>query len=274
MASCSISHRIPAQLLDALSPVNVVCGHYGVGKTNFTVNLACDLSRAGYAVTVADFDVVNPYFRATEQRAVLEAAGVKLISPVFAESGSSLDSPSLRGTLIPAMQTGRASWVTNALDSGDLTHQRHVVLVDAGGDDVGATALGRFGDAIRAGVYSMFYVVNQSRSQTRESCDAFQVLREIEDACGLRATGFVDNTHLKGETSEGVLVASASFCREFADQSNLALVCKTVPHSLFAKRSESEQATINQDILLAFKDACMSDDILYPVDAIVKNPWE
>ena len=63
---------IPERLLNALEPVTVVVGHYGAGKTNFSVNLAIDLADAGSRVTLIDLDVVNPYFRATEQRALLE----------------------------------------------------------------------------------------------------------------------------------------------------------------------------------------------------------
>ena len=114
--------RLPAELERHVRPLTVVVGHYGAGKTNFAVNLAIDLAEAGYAVSVIDLDVVNPYFRASEQRAVLEAHGVRLVAPVFAEAGTSLDVPSLTGQIAPAMQgAGEGSFV----------------IVDAGGD-VGA----------------------------------------------------------------------------------------------------------------------------------------
>ena len=70
-------------MLDALRPVTLVVGHYGVGKTNFSVNLALDLASAGRRVSIIDLDIVNPYFRASEQRRVLEDYGVELIAPVF-----------------------------------------------------------------------------------------------------------------------------------------------------------------------------------------------
>lgn len=80
-----------------LEPVVVVTGHYGVGKTNFSLNLAMDAAAAGYRVTLADMDVVNPYFRSNEYRDLLEAAGVRLIAPVFGHVGTSLDVPSVTG---------------------------------------------------------------------------------------------------------------------------------------------------------------------------------
>ena len=72
-----------ARLPFPLAPVTVVTGHYGVGKTNFALNLALDAAAAGRRATLADMDVVNPYFRSNEYRDLLEGAGVRLIAPVF-----------------------------------------------------------------------------------------------------------------------------------------------------------------------------------------------
>ena len=78
-----------ARLPFPLAPVTVVTGHYGVGKTNFALNLALDAAAAGYRVTLSDMDVVNPYFRSNEYRDLLEEAGVRLIAPVFGHAGAS-----------------------------------------------------------------------------------------------------------------------------------------------------------------------------------------
>ena len=95
-----------------LEPVVVVTGHYGVGKTNFALNLALDAAAAGYRATLADMDVVNPYFRSNEYRDLLEGAGVRLIAPVFGHTGTSLDVPSV---------TGRGG----GLSRRDGAHNRH-----------------------------------------------------------------------------------------------------------------------------------------------------
>ena len=92
----------------ALAPVTVVVGHYGVGKTNFALNLALDAAAAGYEVTLADMDVVNPYFRSSEYASLLEEAGVRLIAPVFGGAGTSLDVPSLTGAVVPAIEAAYA----------------------------------------------------------------------------------------------------------------------------------------------------------------------
>ena len=58
----------------AISPhrLLIVTGHFGTGKTEFSVNLALALARAGEKVMLADLDIVNPYFRSRERREALE----------------------------------------------------------------------------------------------------------------------------------------------------------------------------------------------------------
>ena len=58
----------------------IITGHYGTGKTEFSVNLALDLAEAGEKVRLADLDIVNPYFRSRERKRELTAAGVQVIT--------------------------------------------------------------------------------------------------------------------------------------------------------------------------------------------------
>ena len=99
----AVEDAAPPLPLDA--PVAVVCGHYGVGKTNLTLNIALDAAAAGRAVTVIDLDVVNPFFRSSDYRALLDERGIRLVAPVFA--GTNVDGPSLSGTIEPAIDTAQ-----------------------------------------------------------------------------------------------------------------------------------------------------------------------
>ena len=227
---------VPKGLITALRPVTVVVGHYGAGKTNFTVNLAMSLSADGHAVSVIDLDIVNPYFRASEQRAFLEETGVRLIAPVFAEVGTSLDVPSLTGQISPAIRT--------AADDD-------FVIIDAGGDDVGATALGRYAKVIAERDYAMLYVANRYRNLVADPADALENLREIEAASHLKATAVVNNSHLKDDTTADVVMQGMDYARELAALSRLPLVCTTIPAS-----------------------ADWTVEGAYPVNAVVRNPWE
>ena len=238
-----------ARLPFPLAPVTVVTGHYGVGKTNFALNLALDAAAAGYRVTLADMDVVNPYFRSNEYRDLLEGAGVRLIAPVFGRAGTSLDVPSVTGELAVAAEDAYR-------DETGCT----VVIVDAGGDDVGATALARFAPALAAGPYAMLYVVNAFRNLTQTPADAVAVLREIEAKSHLVATAVVGNSHLQGETTLGHIAESVPYTQEVASMAALPVACITAP--IQAIQRENTGSTTPTDIPNG-----------YAVKVYVKPPW-
>ena len=229
-------------LRNALAPVTVITGHYGVGKTNLTLNLALDLAREGLDVRVVDLDIVNPYFRSSEYAEMLAAEGIGLVAPVMARS--SLDTPSLS----PAVD-GTLEWAR--VEPG------RIVLVDVGGDDAGATALGRYTSLVEAGPYAMLYVVNALRNLTQDPAEAVRVLREIEEASRLRATAVVNNSHLKLETELSTIESSAAFGRAVADALELPLVAQTAP-----------------DWCVGGLESAASAENGYSVRMLVKTPWE
>jgi hypothetical protein len=218
----------------------VVTGHYGCGKTNLSINLALDMARAGSEVLLVDLDVVNPYFRSSDSAELLTSHGVQLISPTFA--GTTVDAPSL-----PAA-------VYSAFDA------RGAVIFDVGGDDAGATALGRYSSEIGAIDYDMLYVVNRYRNLTRTPAEAVALLREIEGASHLKATGVVNNSHLQRETTVATVLDSIGYAEETAAALGLPLVCTTIPSDLADAFSEHTG------------DASYVENA-YPVRIYVTTPW-
>ena len=145
-------------------------GHYGSGKTNVAVNLALKIKQDGYNVKIADLDIVNPYFRTKDSEAELEAKGIKLISPKFANTNVDL----------PALPAESYRLVQDKSTYG---------IMDIGGDDRGAYALGRYVNAIKEeNNYRMAFVVNCYRPLTSTVEDTVEIMREIETACGLKFT--------------------------------------------------------------------------------------
>ena len=163
--------------------VTLFCGHYGSGKSNLAVNYALWLRQQALPAALADIDVVNPYFRSADSRRELEAAGVQVISLPFANSN--VDLPAL-----PQEVYG-------------LVQRRDVYAVlDIGGDDRGALALGRYVPYIlEENDFDNLFVVNFYRPLTRTADEALEVLREIELACRLPFTGIVNNSNLGRETT-------------------------------------------------------------------------
>lgn len=189
--------------------VTLFAGHYGSGKTNIAVNWALYLRRQGYAVTVADLDIVNPYFRTKDSARELEEAGIRMIASPFANSN--VDVPALPGELYAVVDDKTA----------------HAVL-DVGGDDRGALALGRYSPAIREeGDYAMLGVLNFARPLTATPADAVEVLREVEAAGSLPFTGLINNTNIGKATTPETVLSSVALAEETARRMGLPLVMTT-----------------------------------------------
>ena len=189
--------------------LTLFAGHYGSGKTNIAVNYALQLAEEGKQTYIADLDIVNPYFRTKDSAAVLEKAGVKLISPQFANSNVDL----------PALPAEAYRLVTDKSICG---------IMDIGGDDRGAYALGRYVPAIREeNDYRMIFVANACRPLTRTPEEAIEVMREIEAACGLAFTDLVNNTNLGTETTPETVLASADYMTRLSELSGLPIFATT-----------------------------------------------
>ena len=128
--------------------LTIVTGHYGTGKTEFSVNLALALAGEGEQVMMADLDIVNPYFRSRERKALLEDAGIRLICS--SQACSDADVPAL-----PAE-------VLTILENRDVRG-----VLDIGGDPVGARVLARFRPKILQEDHQLVYVLNANRPEVR-----------------------------------------------------------------------------------------------------------
>ena len=197
--------------------VTLFCGHYGSGKSNIAVNYAEKIARAGFQTALADIDIVNPYFRSADSRKELEATGVRVIALPFANSN--VDLPALPQEVYGLVQR----------------RDIHAVL-DVGGDDRGALALGRYVPYIlEENDYEMLFVVNFYRPLTRDPESALEVLREIETAAGMRFTGIVNNSNLGEETTEKVIEQTVPMTEKLSDLSGLPYVMTTMDERFSGK---------------------------------------
>ncbi len=194
--------------------LTLFAGHYGSGKTNIAVNYAIALAKEGKQVCIGDLDIVNPYFRTADSAKQLHDAGVTLISPQFANSN--VDLPAL-----PA-------------EAYRLVEDKSIFgIMDIGGDDRGAYALGRYVPAIKAeGNYRMVFVANCYRPLTRTPEEALEVMREIEAACGLAFTDIVNNSNLGPETTAQTLLDSMDYIETLSKLSGLPVFCHTAEYAV------------------------------------------
>ena len=194
--------------------LTLFAGHYGSGKTNIAVNYAMLLADKGKDVCIADLDIVNPYFRTKDSEKELSERGIQLISPQYANTNVDL----------PALPP----------ESYRPVQDRSVYgVLDIGGDDRGAYALGRFADAIKAeDNYRMAFVVNCYRPLTSTVEDAVEILREIEAAAGLRFDCIVNNSNIGGETTAQTVRDSLEFVDRLCEVTGLPLWMHTAEASV------------------------------------------
>lgn len=181
-----------------------IIGHYGSGKTEFSINYAVKLAEIGKKVALADLDVVNLYFRSREKRELLEKLGVKVIASSI--DASAVDIPAISAEIVTPMQ--------------DTSYEG---VIDVGGDPAGARTLGRYNEYFVEGKYDMFFVLNANRPETQTVDKAIEYLRKIEDTARARVTGIVNNTHmLKSTTVEDVLKGQ-SLAKKVSERTNIPI---------------------------------------------------
>jgi len=199
-------------MLGGRERVTLFLGNFGSGKTEVAVNYALSLGGRG-DVVLADLDLVNPYFRSRESRAVLEGAGVRVVAP---EGGyHHADLPILLPQVRAVLMSSTAQ-----------------VVLDVGGDDVGSRVLGSLHDALPEGSYRAFAVLNGNRPFTSSVGGIGKILGEIEGAGRVRVTGFVSNTHLMEETTLDTVLAGHALAREAEQALGLPLEFVCAPPNM------------------------------------------
>lgn len=215
--------------------LTIITGHYGTGKTEFAVNLALHMASRGQTVSLADLDIVNPYFRSRERRDLLSEHGIRLIAS--SQACTDADVPSLPAEL-------------NAiLDDRQLTG-----ILDIGGDRVGARVLARYRPRIIGEDYQLLYVLNANRPEVRDVSSAISYLRAIESVTGLVCFGIVNNTHLCGETTADDVRKGAALAQAVSQETGIPIVCHVAHEALAAELEDLSP--------------------LFPITIRMKKPWE
>lgn len=177
-------------------------GNYGSGKTEISVNYTINLALSGKRVSIADLDLVNPYFRCREARQPLEALGVKVAAPAGKYHNADLP------ILLPEIR-------------GMIAKPEGVTILDVGGDNAGATVLASLSDVFREGEYEMYFVVNMNRPFTNTVEGVMRIMGEVEAASRLKTTVLAGNTHLMDETTVDNIIAGAEFTGKVSQATGL-----------------------------------------------------
>jgi tRNA uridine 5-carbamoylmethylation protein Kti12 len=157
--------------------ISIFTGHFGSGKTEVAVNYALKLSEMKQKTAIVDFDIVNPYFRTTDVKNELENYGLWVVTPLYANTN--IDVPALPPEI-------------NTL----FERKDYSVVLDVGGDDLGAKVLSRYREEILQDDYEMYFVVNTRRPMTDSIPKIEEMIADIEYSSRLKITSLVDNTNI------------------------------------------------------------------------------
>lgn len=191
--------------------VKVLIGNYGSGKSELALNFAVQAAGRGERTELLDLDMVNTYFRLTERGRMVEQKEIRLVSPNFACSG--IETLSLPAEVASAFVL---DW--------------DCVIFDVGGDDVGATALGRYHQdfmELPPGSLEVLNVVNVRRplSGTVEKIRRLQ--EGMQSHSRLQITGMINNANLAAMTSAKDLWDGYQMLAETAEATGIPVAYTT-----------------------------------------------
>jgi RecA/RadA recombinase len=211
-----LTRRTEGQLELKLNGIVIIVGAYGSGKTEVAINLAVHMKSKGTAVRLADLDLVNPYFRTREARHSLRRLGIDVVLP-------------------PAQYMQADLPILTPEVSGMLRNPSGLTLLDAGGDDVGATVLAALADSVGGKPVQVLQVINPNRPYTNTVTGCLKIRQQIEDKAKMRITAIVGNANLMEETTVGDVLDGYDFSKRVADAGGIPLLFITTPAGLLTR---------------------------------------
>ena len=195
--------------------ITLFAGHYGSGKTCIAVSYAKLIKKSGFETSIIDLDIVNPYFRTKDSEKELTDAGIHILASEYANTN--LDAPALPKEIYAA-----------------ISDKNSHLVIDVGGDDRGAVALGRYaGDILEENDYDMLFVANCYRPLTKTPEDALEIMREIEAASKMKFTGIVNNSNVGKLTTGENVKNSVGYTEKLSQLAGIPVVMTTATGSVF-----------------------------------------
>lgn len=216
--------------------IRIIIGHYGSGKTEFSINYAMKLSQMDKKVALVDLDVVNLYFRSREKAEFLESQGIKVIGSSI--KANALDIPAISADVLTAFQD-----------------TKYDAILDIGGDPAGARTLGRYHEYLYEGNYDMFFVLNANRPETQTVDKVIEYMKNIEETSRAKITGIVSNTHLLKSTTVEDVLRGYKLATEVEEASGIPLRYISVLENLVPEIPEDLQ------------------DKIFPVNLYMREEW-
>lgn len=186
--------------------IYIITGHYGSGKSEFSINFAKKLNEEKKAVCLIDLDIVNPYFRSREMRLSLSNLGIDVISDTL---------NSVKGLEMP--------YISPAI-KGEIVQNKKNIILDCGGDNVGIRVLKQFDDEIRKRNYEMYMIINIYRPETSTIEQIIEMKNKLEAEVDLNVTGFINNSNFLRQTTVDDIVYSDKILKAVSKKTGIPIL--------------------------------------------------
>ena len=218
--------------------LSIIIGAYGSGKSEIAVNMALSQRKAlpDKKLLIADLDIVNPFYRSSDCASVLEKAGVRLITPLYA--GSNVDAPVLPPDMYVIFD--------------DESYQG---IFDIGGEDMGALVLGSIRKRIENTDAVIYMAVNTLRPFTSDPEQIAVMTNELAAAAGFKIDGYINNTNLLDETTADIVIEGESKIVEASKITGIPLIANCVMEGVDipeGKLSDRELFRMRREIHYAY----------------------
>ncbi len=206
--------------------ITIFVGHFGSGKTETALNYVLDKHKDDDKTVLIDLDIVNPFFRSSDLKSILNEKGIELISPNFVATTS--DVPSLPGSIQGAFVR-------------DLTR----IVFDVGGDGVGAKVLSTYNPYFEQNAYRMYLVINTKRPMTDRAEGILEYLQVIEQKSRLKISHLICNANLADETDLQIVEEGYKIVQEVSIRTGLPIAWVNINNLLEPMEIEVPQALLN-----------------------------
>ncbi len=240
--------------------IHSIVGHYGSGKTEFSVNYALDLKKKIDKVAIIDMDIANPYFRSRERQQLMEDQGIKVYFNTYGFDITE-DLPAITATV-----------------RAPLENMEYTTVVDVGGNDSGARIIKQFEKYFLQEDARMLAVLNLNRPETDSVDTCLFHVRSIEEETGIRIDGIINNTHMLRETTTGDIIFGYQECLKVGRELGIPVVyntCETKYLEQLLKDAEDQGIKTKVMDIPNGIDSDGEEDVMYiyPITLQMRPTW-
>jgi hypothetical protein len=190
--------------------IEAYVGEYASGKSEVAINRALFMAALGRQVTIADLDLVEPFYTLRPLKRLLETKGLKVIAW---DTRNTVGLGEAGSVIHPG-----ARWVLR--NPGDI-------ILDIGYGVQGARSLNLLHGYQESKDLRIYAVINISRPLTNNEKRIVEYVKSLG-----RVDGLINNTHLGDDTDAATVQQGATVVSNAADQLGLPVIFTAVEEKL------------------------------------------